>query len=61
MIPNIRHSDKMSPDSLYFLIIFGICKERKYYFSSTLSTLSNTKKNRRSKNFGILRFIVPAR
>ena len=34
MIPKIRHSDKMSPDSLYSLITFGICKERKSYFST---------------------------
>ena len=35
-----------SPDSLYFLITFGICKQRKYYFSTFLST-PNTKKHKK--------------
>ena len=51
MVPKIWHSDEMSPDSLYFLITYGVCKKRKYYFSTFFiytidyQTQTNTKKS----------------
>ena len=38
-----------SSDSLYFLITFGICEERKYHFSTFLSTLLNIKYKRNTR------------
>ena len=48
MVPKIWHSDETSPDSLYLLITYGVCKE---YYSSTFiictieyQTQTNTEK-----------------
>ena len=39
----------LSPNSMYFIISYGICKKRKYYFSIFLSTLLNTKHKKTHK------------
>ena len=43
----------MSPDSLYFLITYGVRKKRKYYFYIFVSTLLNIKHKQTQKIAGV--------